>query len=458
MSIIEFIHDLTWADLPQEVRDQVRRCLLDTIGVAIAGRQTELSGIIYDYAAAAYGGQGARLWLDGRAVSPPGAVLAHGMTIDSVDMHDTCLPVKGHAGVALVPAALATLSLGAGPISGQELLATLVMGYELAIRAGKSLHATACDYHTSGAWNVLGCAAITARRLGLNQEQSRHALGIAEYHGPRSPMMRCIDHPTMLKDGSGWGAMAGLSAGMLAGKGFSGAPALTVEAAEVAGIWRDLGRQWATLEQVFKPYAVCYWAQPAIAGALELQRVHHLRVDDIQTIRVFTFHQATRLAGRRPQTTDEAQYNLPFPVAAALVHHRLGPEELCGPNLHHPQTLRLVDRVEMIEDDRFNARFPAERLARVEIDTTDGRRLDSGEVQPLWGLAGPPTDAELRQKFQQLARSGLPDARAVELEMTLWSCVDLPDASSIDALLSLPREHHPGMNSLRYAAAPDQSG
>jgi 2-methylcitrate dehydratase PrpD len=417
------------------VRDQVRRCLLDTIGVAVAGRQTELSGIIYDYVAGALGGQGASLWLDGRTVSPPGAVLAHGMTIDSVDMHDTCLPVKGHAGVALVPAALATVSLDAGPVSGQELLATLVMGYELAIRAGKSLHATACDYHTSGAWNALGCAAITARRLGLNREQTRHALGIAEYHGPRSPMMRCIDHPTMLKDGSGWGAMAGLSAGMLAGKGFSGAPALTVEAAEVADIWRDLGRQWATLEQVFKPYAVCYWAQPAIAGALKLQKAHHLAIDEIQTIRVFTFYQATRLAGRRPQTTDEAQYNLPFPVAAALVHRRLGPEELRGANLHHPQVLCLVDRVEMIEDDRFNSRFPAERLARVEIDTTDGRRLDSGEVRPLWGMTGPPTDMELRQKFRQLAQGILSEARAAGLETALWDCAGLPEANRINALL-----------------------
>ena len=179
-------------------------------GTAIGGRQTELARIIYDFAATAYGGEGTKLWFDGRDVSLPGAALAHGMMIDSLDMHDSCRPVKGHAGVALVPAVLATLTQTDGQtISGQELMTSLVMGYEIAIRAGKSLHATACDYHTSGAWSALGCAAIVARRQGFNEAQTRHALGIAEYHGPRSQMMRCIDHPTMVKDGSGLGRDGG---------------------------------------------------------------------------------------------------------------------------------------------------------------------------------------------------------------------------------------------------------
>ncbi|MFQ5611494.1 MAG: hypothetical protein ACE5H9_05120 [Anaerolineae bacterium] len=97
---------------------------------------------------------------------------------------------------------------------------------------------------------------------GLSAEQTRQAMGIAEYHGPRSQMMRCIDHPTMLKDGSGWGAMAGVNAGMLAAQGFTGAPALTVESEAVASCWADLGSRWLIMEQGFKPHAVCWWAQP----------------------------------------------------------------------------------------------------------------------------------------------------------------------------------------------------
>ena len=437
MNVSELIHDLKWDHLPAEVKNQARRCFLDTIGTALVGRQTELSRIIYDFAASTYGGQGGQLWFDGRPVSLPGAVLAHGITIDSFDMHDSCRPVKGHAGVALVPSALATLGLN-DDLSGQELLATIVIGYEIAIRAGKSLHATACDYHTSGAWNALGCAAITARRLGLNEARTRHALGIAEYHGPRSQMMRCIDHPTMLKDGSGWGAMAGVSAGLLAGQDFTGAPALTVESEEVTEFWNDLGQQWAIMEQYFKPYAVCYWAQPAIAGALNLQRAHNLALTAIKKIRIYTFHEASRLACRRPQKTDEAQYSLPFPVAAALVYQQLGLEQLSGERLHDPLVLRLVDRVEMINDDAFNARFPADRLSRVEIELENGRTLDSGEVRALWDLTAPPTNEELRAKFRQLAATYLPEARAINLEEMIWHCADLSDAFEVVALLVPP--------------------
>jgi 2-methylcitrate dehydratase PrpD len=437
LKISQFIHELKWEHLPEDVRHQAHRCLLDTVGSAIGGRQTDLSRIIHDFAATAYGGQGAHLWLDGRKVSPPGAALANGMTIDSLDIHDSCRPVKGHAGVALVPAALATLNLNDdGEITGRELLTTLVMGYEIAIRAGISLHATACDYHTSGAWNALGCAAVTARRLGLSHEQTHHALGIAEYHGPRSQMMRCIDHPTMLKDGSGWGAMAGVSAGLMAGGGFTGAPALTVESYDVGEFWADLGERWLILEQYFKPYAVCYWAQPAIAGALALQQKHNLQLANIQRVKVFAFHEATRLASRRPQTTEEAQYSLPFPVATALVHRQLGYAELSSEALTDPLILDLAKRVELIEDESFNARFPADRLSRVEIETTDGGTFDSGEVRALWDLSAQASDAELQEKFRWLASGSLSKKRVADLEESLWHCAELPEASRLIDLLS----------------------
>jgi len=438
MRILEFIHQTRWDDLPDHVRNQARRCLLDTVGAGIGGSRTELSPIINDFAAAAHGGDGATLWLDGRTVSPPGAALANGMTIDALDIHDGALSVKGHAGVAIVPATLASLSLAADqPVSGTELLTALAIGYEVALRAGVALHDTACDYHTSGAWSAVGCAAVVARLLRLGPERTRHALGIAEYHGPRSQMMRCIDHPTMLKDGSGWGAMTGVSAAMLAGAGFTGAPALTVEAPEVAAIWSDLGDRWRIHEQFFKPWAVCRWAQPAVAASLALQREHGFAADAIDRIEVVTFHQATRLASRRPLTTEEAQYSLPFPVAAALVHGgKLGLSELAGDGLRNPAVLRLANRIVLVDDPTLSSRFPAERVARVRIQTTDGAAHQSPETIAPWDAAAAPTDDELIEKFRWLAGECLPPDRAAALLDTLWNIADAPDASAIATLLA----------------------
>ena len=439
MEVIQFIHETTWDDLPQNVRHQARRCLLDTLGAAISGRATDLSRIVYEFAAAAFGGQGAQLWLDGREVSPPGVALAIGMTIDALDIHDGHPLTKGHAGAAVVPGLFATLSSQAATgITGEEFLTTLVIGYEIALRAGLALHDTACDYHTSGAWNALGVAALAARRIGLTSGQTRHALGISEYHGPRSQMMRCIDHPTMLKDGSGWGAMTGISSVLLAQAGFTGAPALTVESNEVTEIWQDLGSCWHITNQYFKPHAVCRWAQPAIEAALQLQHDHEIAPVHVKRVRVTTFHEAVRLNCRFPQSTEQAQYSLPFPLAAALVHGRLGVAELTGAALTDPAVVQLAEQVEMNEDPEFNQRFPAKRLARVEIETADGGIFNSGDFEADWEASSPPSDRALREKFRRLAGEQLSEDRAEKLEQAAWHCEELPELSQLLTLLTLP--------------------
>src|SRR5213075_575372 len=122
--------------------------------------------------------------------------------------------------------------------------------------------------------------------------RTREALGIAEYHGPRSQMMRCIAHPTMVKDGSGWGALAGVSAAYLARDGFTGAPAVTVEDEAHAALWDELGHRWRILEQYFKPYPVCRWAQPAMEAALSLQRSESFAAADIEHIANESFAEA----------------------------------------------------------------------------------------------------------------------------------------------------------------------
>jgi 2-methylcitrate dehydratase PrpD len=266
--------------------------------------------------------------------------------------------------------------------------------------------------------------------------QTRHALGIAEYHGPRSQMMRCIDHPTMLKDGSGWGAMAGLSAALLAQKGFTGAPALTVEADEVWPYWHDLGHRWEMRRQYFKPHAVCRWAQPAVEGALQLAEEHALSASQIQRITVHSFHEAVRLHSRRPATTEEAQYNLPFPVAAALVHGKLGIAQLNEAALQQPEVLRLADSVELVEDPSFSAQFPARRFARVVIHTTDGAEISSGAVEARWDAAAPPSDDDLRQKFRDLAAEQISIDHAAAIELTVWHLADLPNAAELHRLLA----------------------
>ena len=451
---IAFLHDLTWEDLPADVRHATVRCLVDLVGALAAGRRTPLSALIRDHAALAYGGDQATLPLDGRRVSGPGAALAIGMSIDSFDIHDSHRESLGHAGVHVFAATLAITELrlarGGKLPDGRELLATLAAGYEIGCRAGRALHATTSDYHTSGAWGAVSSAGLYARLMGLDRVRTREALGIAEYHGPRSQMMRCIDHPTMVKDGSGWGAMAGVSAGMLAEAGFTGAPALTVESSEAQPSWATLGTDWEVLEQGFKAHGSCWWSQPAIEAALALTRTNRLRPADIAAIRVETFDKAVHLAHPDPTTTEQAQYSLPFPIAAALVKaaspddrwYGLGPDDLLDPTQADPETRRLAHSIELVDAPDLTAAFPGRFLARVIVTLGDGTRIASPVSTFRGELDDPFSDEELSAKARWLMRPVLDHDRADRLLAEAWSMADAPSIDTFLRLIADPPELH----------------
>src|SRR4030095_16977718 len=244
----------------------------------------------------------------------------------------------------------------AAKVDGREFIVCLVLGYEIATRAGLALHSTVRDYHCSGAWHSLGCVAIAARLLDLDDERTRHALGVAEYFGPRGQILRACDFPTMVKDGSGWGGHVGVRAASLAGDGFTGAPALTIERGDAAPFFGDLGTRWRICEQYFKAYPVCRWAQPAIEAALGLKQAHGFVAEDIGEIVIESFREAVALGSQcaMPRNTEEAQYSLAFPVAAALVFGNVGADEVDTMGLEDRRVARLVAATTAVEDAEFS--------------------------------------------------------------------------------------------------------
>lgn len=420
--IRDMVFDLRREDIPEATLHQARRCLLDLVGVLAAGRSTPLSAIITDHAHRHFASNEsqARLLGDGRLASAPGIALAGGMTIDAIDAHDGMKLTKGHAGCGILPALIALLETAGKDYDDDDLLAGLVVGYEVSIRAGIALHDSVSDYHTSGAWVALGAASLGARIRGLSEEQFFEALGIAEYHGPRSQMMRTIDHPTMVKDGSGWGAMAGVSAALLAEEGFTGAPALTVTDPALATTWADLGQVWHIINQYIKPWPVCRWAQPAVTAALELINDNNIEQQDIEKITVYSFHEAVRLATRIPRDTEQAQYSLPWPVAAAVVRGQLAAAEISAP-FDDPRITELALGMELIEDDSHNKVFPGERIGRVMLRLRSGKEFTSRDLRATWDPEAPPSDDEMNGKFHQLADPVLGAERAATIRELIWS-------------------------------------
>ncbi len=419
---VDFIHQMQWSDLTPKARQMTRLLVLDLLVVAASARVTPCSKIICNHAARHFGAgaEAATILFDGRKVSPVGAALAGGMTIDAVDGHDGWRPAKGHAGCHVLPAALA-IAEASGQTDGEAFLAAIALGYEFGCRVSVAQHGTVPDYHTSGSWGAVGCAAVGARMLCLDREKTREALGIAEYHGPRSQMMRGVAFPTMLKDGSGWGAMAGVSAVYMAEDGFTGAPAVTVEGDDIAEYWQDLGNHWLMEEQYIKPYPVCRWTHAPLAAAAFLMQQHGVTHDQIERVEVVSFSNMLSLETWRPENTEQAQYSVPFPVASLIVKGRLGPGEVMGDALADRDVLRLAETMVLVEDPALTADFPATRKARVVFHLKDGQRLESPVMEPLGDPERPLSDAEIRAKFHSWASPVLGTARAERLETAVDS-------------------------------------
>jgi 2-methylcitrate dehydratase PrpD len=271
---------------------------------------------------------------------------------------------------------------------------------------------------------------LTSRQLGLTKTQTREAIGIAEYHGPRSQMMRCIDAPTMVKDGSGWGAMAGVSAGYLAQDGFTGAPAITMEDPALNRFWSDLGQNWYIEQQYIKLYPVCRWAQPAAEGVIALVQEHGITTDQIVKIKVESFHEAKRL-NVIPTNTEQAQYSLPFSVAVALIYGTISVAHITNNGLTNKDVLNLSKLVEISETDEFNSAFPVQRFARVHLVLKSGKVLSSEKTEAQGDPENKISDTLIWDKFRTFTIPILGDEWANSF---LENAQNLPKVSNVSIL------------------------
>jgi 2-methylcitrate dehydratase PrpD len=432
--VAEFARTVRWEDLPADVRSQAARCVLDLCGAAVAGSRTKAAQSVATYALYAHGIGPSTIIGTGASSTPVGAALANGFAASALDIDDGYRPVKGHPGAVVFPAVLA--AAGEAKSSGGEFLTALVVGYEVAMRAGRILHSLYDSYHGSGAWAPIGAAAGVARLLDCDAEQAWHALGIAEFHAAMTPEMRSVDHPSMLKDGIGWGAMVGIASGQLAARGFTGIPALFD--ADDAGphLTGSLGNEYLILDLYFKPYACCRWAQPAIEGALSAARQIGAPTTDLARVIVHTFEAATHLRSVAPRTTEEAQFSLPWPVACALIDGVVGPEQVAEERLADPARRELAARVELIVDAELEKAFPERALAWVEIETTEGSRARSS-ISAARGDAGTLfSDGDLIDKFRSLTDPMLGAERAKKLASAVQR---LPDAVNLEGITELLR-------------------
>ena len=433
MAYVDKLLGMCWEDLPRSVQHRAKRCLKDIVATAAGSLALPASAKAESFVERQYARGDVPLWFTGKHSSSAGAAFFNALTIDSLDCHDGFRPNKGHAGATVVPVAVGACV--GRKVSGRELLFAVVMGYEIACRAGLAVHALyAPAYHASGAWAALGAAAAGARILGFPKEAVDKTLGIAEYYGPIAPILRCTRYPSIVKDGAGAGAWAAAMALAMQACGMDGLPSLLTSEPQGQQEVTSLGEDWIILRQYFKPYPTCRWTQPVVEGALHLQREHRFRPEDIERIEVETFEEGTTITRFPPEHSDGAQYCTPWAVAAMLVDGELGVDQIHPDRLSDPAILELGRRVHIRVAQDIQARFPEECLARVTIELKDGRKLAGPTLGARGDYTDPLSDEEMDEKFEALVVRTLGQAKCAQLKAVLDS---LEERSADDLLAEL---------------------
>jgi 2-methylcitrate dehydratase PrpD len=421
---------VSYEALPEEVRALARQCILDYLGVGLAGADDALVGILLDEASEA--GGTAQAGVIGHTARLPmaAAALVNGAIAHALDYDDVNLAMPGHPSVAILPALLALAE--ERKASGKAVIAAFVAGYETCCRIGAALRPGHYNrgFHATGTVGAFGAAAACAHLLGLDAEATGRALGIA---GTQSAGLKS-QFGTMCKPfHAGKAAQNGLLAARLAARGFSSRPDLIeCEQGFAATHAPDFRPEKALAEpkhgfhifaNLFKYHAACYMTHAPIECGRQL-REQGIAPADIAAIDL-RLHQATDRVCNIPEPVDglQAKFSLRQTVAMALSGvdtASLG--AYSAATATDPALVALRQRVNF----DFREDYP-EAGAEITVALKDGRSLtaafDAG--LPMADIAA--QGRRLAEKFDALAAPVVGAARARELREAILGLDTLAD-------------------------------
>lgn len=383
---------------------QAKRIIADSIGVVFSGIKTNAFKAAIHAKDAFFGKGNHTIWGTGFNSSLLGACFYNTLSIRSTDFDEGHRMAVGHPASSVVPAAL--LVGRSEKCSYDQILKSVIIGYEIATRFSDARDENLVNTYSSGRWAAIGTAASISYLLDLNIEQTMHALSNAWV---LSPAMiggtTDVSTGSMSKEGVAWAAQSGLQSTFLAKNGFVG-PYLFVDAHDELDpeeLVKDLGKSWLIHSNYFKPYACCRWLQSAASACEKLRSQYSNELINITSIEVEIFGRAIQLASSPyPENPVQAQFHAPFVVANILLYGQLLPAHLTKKNMNHHPLKSLVEKVDMIEKDAYNKLFPGKLPSSVTIKTID-RSFQIEVLTAPWGADNPPSDDALWAKFREQA-------------------------------------------------------
>ncbi len=452
--ISDYALGFDYNNLPQEVVHAAKRALLDTVGCAIGGYSSDASRIFQSLVVEL--GVSAESTIIGSGVKTNclNATLANGIMVRYLDyMDQISIPVGHWYGYThpseVIPAVLASAERQHS--SGAEVLAAIVLGYELSARFCEAT--TTIVPMSKKGWNSdsLGAyvvPAVAGKLLGLNAEQIENAIGISGCHGmilgildtaaEEYSMTKNMRFPFVARDG--------VLAALLAQKGFTG-PTTVLEGEDgfihsVMGgdfdveKFTNFGGMFRILNTEFKAWAACGTIQGHLNATLNLIREHNIKPEDIAQIRIQAGTRSVQHTGdpvkRYPKNKETADHSAYYVTAIAILERELGPEQYSPEKFADPKVKQLTDIVSLeinTDLDRFG------RAGITEITTKQGAKYSCRVDYPKGHPRNPITDEGLRGKFRSLAAKFMDKGQTEHVIDAISSLEEIHDISQLMELL-----------------------
>lgn len=389
--------------VPEEAHAAARRTLLDTFGVAAAGSRTNAGRASAQAAAEIFGHGDGVLWFSKEGLTPTGAAFVNATFASALDLDDGHREASGHPAAAIIPAVMA--SIGRLDYSADRLLTAVVLGYEIAVRVSAARDIRTIRTTDTGLWCGPGVAAAVGWLRGQATPVIAHAMAIAAQTATSQAATGWTKYGHTVKEGIPWSTANGLAALSLAAAGHRG-PLDVMDDPTVylrERLLGNFGKSWAIEGAYFKLYSCCRWAHAAIDGALHLQELRGFVYRSIDNVHIETFDRALSLPNQaEPQSSEAAQYSVPFCVALALVHGKKALLPMSEEFLSDSRVTDLAKRVKLASGSSYAHAFPASTPARVTIRARGV--VDVIEVlHPRGEPQNPLSVSELYGKFADLA-------------------------------------------------------
>jgi 2-methylcitrate dehydratase PrpD len=413
---IEELYSLSNSQYSDTIKHQAKRCLLDYIGVTIAGakilkaKSEHLLNFLGDIAGKA------TVIGYGRKTSIQSAAFLNGLSAHVAELDDGVRFGMFHPGSPTISALLTIAE--AEKLQGEALISGIIIGYEASTRLACAIQPShyAKGYHPTSTCGTIGAAVGIASMLCFTKSEMKDAFSSAVVSA--SGTLKVLEDKSELKPlNVGRAALNGLIAAYFARAGFEGPNDVLTgntgflkvmsDQLDSSCLFNNTNSDFAIERVYFKPYASCRHTHSAIEATLNLRSNYNIKVKDIDTINIKTYHS---VVGKHDHIEvhgiSSAKMSIPFNVALAYAVGSVSLNEFKEIYINSAEILSLTKKVTVKSDDELTALLPDIRPAVVEIKTKDGRlyieRVDLPKGEP----ENPLSDTEIEDKFTALSTYG----------------------------------------------------